>query len=158
MMTTSSQEDQNKEVVRRCVEAWDLHDADRMEHLVSSSNYTFQSPGMSPISWNATKQFLASFWKAFPDLSHKIEDIIAEGDKVAVRVINIGTHKGEFMGLSPTDKKVSFVGVGFLTLKDGKIVEQWSFNDTMGMMQQIGAIPSGSSSTRSDNDGSAPRS
>lgn len=62
------------------------------------------------------------------------------------------------MGLSPTDKKVSFVGVGFLTLKDGKIVEQWSFNDTMGMMQQIGAIPSGSSSTRSDNDGSAPRS
>jgi hypothetical protein len=55
MMTYSSQEDQNKEVVRRCVKAWDLHDADRIEHLVSSSDYSFQSPGMSPTNWNATK-------------------------------------------------------------------------------------------------------
>ena len=44
------------------------HDTERMEQLVSSSNYSFQSPGMSPINWNATKQFLTALWSAFPDL------------------------------------------------------------------------------------------
>jgi steroid delta-isomerase-like uncharacterized protein len=147
----SSAQEQNKEVVRQCVEAWYRHDTERMEQLVSSSNYSFHSPGMSPINWNATKQFLTAFWSAFPDLSHKIENIVAEGDKVAVRVINTGTHKGEFLGIPPTNKKVSFVGVGFLTIRDDKIVEQWSVNDTMGLMQQIGAIPPASSSDSGDN-------
>jgi steroid delta-isomerase-like uncharacterized protein len=137
----SSAQEQNKEVVRQCVEAWDRHDTERTEQVISSSNYSFYSPGMSPINWNATKQFLTAFWSAFPDLHHEIVDMVAEGDKVAVRVINTGTHKGEFLGVPPTDKKVSFVGVGFLTIRDGKIVEQWSVNDTMGLVQQIGAIP-----------------
>jgi steroid delta-isomerase-like uncharacterized protein len=137
----SSAQEQNKEIVRECIEAWDRHDTERMEQLVSSSNYSFHSPGMSPVNWNATKQFLTELWSAFPDLSHKIEDILADGDRVAVRVINTGIHKGEFLGVPPTAKKVSFVGVGFLTIRDGKIVEQWSINDTIGLMQQIGAIP-----------------
>jgi predicted ester cyclase len=51
--------------------------------------------------------------------------------------------------MPPTDKKVSFVGVGFLTIRDGKIIEQWSVNDTMGLMQQIGAIPPAPSSSDS---------
>jgi predicted ester cyclase len=75
---------------------------------------------------------------------------MADGDKVAVRVINTGTHKGEFLGMAPTYKKVSFVGVGFLTIRDGKIVEQWSVNDTMGLMQQIGAIPAASPMSTAD--------
>jgi steroid delta-isomerase-like uncharacterized protein len=151
----SGAQEQNKEVVRQCVEAWDRHDTERMEQqLISSTKYSFHSPGMSPINWNATKQFLTAFWSAFPDLSHKIEDIVAEGDKVAVRVINTGTHKGEFLGIPPTDKKVAFVGVGFLTIRDGKIIEQWSANDTMGLMQQIEAIPPASS----DSIGNTPRS
>jgi steroid delta-isomerase-like uncharacterized protein len=154
MTSSSTQEEQNKQVVRQCVEAWDRHDTERMEQLVSSSSYSFHSPGMSPINWNATKQFLTAFWSAFPDLSHKIQDIMVEGDKVAVRVINTGTHKGEFLGIPPTDKKVSFVGVGFLTIRDSKIIEQWSVNDTMGLMQQIGAIPPASS----DSGGNTPRS
>jgi predicted ester cyclase len=82
--------------------------------------------------------------------------MVAEGDKVAVHVNNnTGTHKGEFLGIPPTDKKDTFVGVGFLTIRDGKIIEQWSVNDTMGLMQQIGTIPSASSS---DSSGNIPRS
>ena len=65
---------------------------------------------------------------------------MAEGDKVALHVINTGTHKGEFLGVPPTDKKVSFVWVDILTIRDGKIVEQWSVNDIMALMQQIGAV------------------
>jgi C-1 hydroxylase len=137
----SSAQEQNKEIARQCIQAWDRHDIQGMEPLVSSSDYSFQSPGMSPINWDTTKQFLTAFWSAFPDLSHKIQDIMAEGDKVAVRVINTGTHKGEFLGIPPTDKKVSFVGVGFLTIRDGKIVEQWAVNDTMELMQQLSLSP-----------------
>ena len=85
----SGAQEQNKEVVRQCIEAWDRHDTERMKKLISSNNYSFHSPEMSsPINWNATKQFLTAFWSAFPDVSHKIEDMVAEGDKVAVRVIN----------------------------------------------------------------------
>ena len=66
---------------------------------------------------------------------------MAEGDKVAIRVINTGTHKGKFLGMPPTDKKVSYVGVGFLTIRDGKVVEQRSVNDTMALMQQLSLSP-----------------
>ena len=106
----SSAQEKNKEIVRECVKAWDRHDTERMEQLVSSSNYSFQSPGMSPINWNATKQFLTAFWSAFPDLSHKIEDIMADGDKVAVRVINTGTHKGEFLGIRQLTRRYPSLG------------------------------------------------
>jgi predicted ester cyclase len=75
---------------------------------------------------------------------------MAEGDKVALHVINTGTHKGEFLGIPPTNKKVPFVGVGFLTIRDGKIVEQWSINDVAALMQQIGAIPVASPMSTAD--------
>jgi predicted ester cyclase len=93
------------------------------------------------MDWNRTKQFFAAFWSAFPDLSAKIEEMVAEGDKVAIRVINTGIHKGEFQAILPTGKKVSFGGRDFITLRDGKIVEQRASVDMMELMQQIGAIP-----------------
>jgi steroid delta-isomerase-like uncharacterized protein len=145
-----SAEEQNKQVVRQYIEAFNRQDIERLGQLVLSTNHSFQFSGMhSSMDWNRTKQFYAAFWSAFPDLSAKIEEMVAEGDKVAIRVINTGTHKGEFLGMPPTYKKVSFVGVGFLTIRDGKIIEQWSVNDTMGLMQQIGAIPPAPSSSDS---------
>jgi steroid delta-isomerase-like uncharacterized protein len=137
-----STEEQNKHVVRQYIEAFNRQDMERMGQLVSSTNQSFQFPGMpSSMDWDRTKQFYAAFWSAFPDLSAKIEEMVAEGDKVAIRVINTGTHKGEFQGIPPTGKKVSFGGRDFLTLRDGKIVEQWAGADMMELMQQIGAIP-----------------
>jgi predicted ester cyclase len=67
-------------------------------------------------------------------------------DKVAVRYNIIGTHKGEFQGIPPTGKEVSFGAMDFITLIDGKVAEEWEIADTMGLMQQIGAIPSSSAS------------
>ena len=135
-------EEQNKQVVRQYIEAFNRQDIERLGQLVSSTNQSFQFSGThSSMDWNRTKQFYAAFWSAFPDLSAKIEETVAEGDKVAIRVINTGTHKGEFQGIPPTSKKVSFEGRDFLTLRDGKIVEQQASVDMMGLMQQIGAIP-----------------
>jgi predicted ester cyclase len=76
---------------------------------------------------------------------------VAEDDKVAVRFDVTATHKGEFQGIPPTGKEVSFSGMAFLTVIDGKISEEWATADMMGLMQQIGAIPApratGSSNT-----------
>jgi steroid delta-isomerase-like uncharacterized protein len=138
-------EEQNKQVVRQYIEAFNLQDTETLGQLVSSTNQSFQFSGMhSTMDWNRTKQFFAVFWSAFPDISAKIKEMVAEGDKVAIRVINTGTHKGEFQGIPPTSKKVSFGGRDFLTLKDGKIVEQRAGVDMMELMQQIGAIPAAS--------------
>ena len=86
-------------------------------------------------------QFIAVINNAFPDASRNIEDIVAEGDKAAVRLNVAGTHKGEFRGIPPTGKKVSFTAMAFLTIIDGKVSKEWSTADIMGLMQQIGAIP-----------------
>ena len=137
-----SAEEQNKHVVHQYIEAFNRQDTERLGQLVSSTNPSFQFSGMrSSMDWNRTKQFFAAFWSAFPDLSAKIEEIVAEGDKVAIRVNNTGTHKGEFQSIPPTGKKVSFGGRDFLTLSDGKIVDQRASVDMMELMQQVGAIP-----------------
>jgi steroid delta-isomerase-like uncharacterized protein len=148
-------EEQNKLLVRQFFELLDRHDTDRIgQLLVSSTNYTFRVGGMSsPVDWNEHKRLLAGVINAFPDLHHEIVDMVAEGDKVAVRLNVTGTHKGEFQGIPPTGKELSLDEMGFMTIIDGKITEGWISADTMRLMQQIGALPpplsgnTGSSST-----------
>jgi predicted ester cyclase len=70
-------------------------------------------------------------------ISIMTSDIVAEGDKVAVRYNIIGTHKGELQSIPSTGKKVSFSAMDFITLIDGKVAEEWEIADTMGLMQQI---------------------
>jgi steroid delta-isomerase-like uncharacterized protein len=141
-MASSAQEQQrNKQVVRQFFEAFDRQDTEVMDQLVSSSNYSLHFSGMPPMDWNTTKQFSAAFYSAFPDLRHNIVDMVAEGDKVAVRLNVTGTHKGELQSIPPTGKKVSFNATDFITLMDGKVAEEWVNADIMELMQQIGAIP-----------------
>jgi steroid delta-isomerase-like uncharacterized protein len=151
--SSSSAQEQNKQVVRQYIEAFNRQDIERMGQLVvSSTNQSFHFPGMpTSMDWTRAKQLYASFWSAFPDLTAKIEEIVAEGDKVAIRVINTGTHKGEFQGIPQTNKKVSFGGRDFVTLRDGKIAEQWAGTDMMELMQQIGAIPASVQSSANNN-------
>jgi steroid delta-isomerase-like uncharacterized protein len=124
-----------------------------MDQLVSSANYSLHFCGMPPLDWNANKkEFLAPFNKAFPDLTHDIVDLVAEGDKVAVSVNVTGTYKGEFQGIPATGKQVSFTAMDILTIVDGKITEEWATADIMGLMQQIGAIPQRLADSSSNND------
>lgn len=146
MASQSRHEEQNKQVVRHFFEAYNAHNAEKMGQLLSSNtNYLFHVAGMPlPMDWNGRKQFVAAVIKAFPDINHHILDEVAEGDKVAVRFNITGTHKGEFQGIPPTGKEISIDGTDFLTIADGKIVEEWLNSDIMGLMQQIEAIPSAS--------------
>jgi steroid delta-isomerase-like uncharacterized protein len=134
-------QEQNKQLIQQYFEAYDQQDTERIGQLVSRSDYSFHISGMPPMDWNVTKQFYTAAWSAFPDLHHEILDIVTEVDKVAVRYNIVGTHKGEFQGIPPTGKEVSFSAMGFITLIDGKVAEEWEVADTMGLMQQLGAIP-----------------
>lgn len=79
------------------------------------------------------------FRAAFPDMHDTIEDMLAEGDKVAVRVTVQGTHRGEFQGIAPTGRQISFAGFAIFRVVDGKIVENRALNDRQGLMQQLTA-------------------
>lgn len=141
----SQEQQKNKQVVRQSFEAFDRHDTERIGQLVSSTNYSFHFSGMPSMDWNGHKQVIVAFISAFPDVHHDIVDMVAEGeDKVAVRLNVTGTHKGEFQGVPQSGKKVSFGGMFFFTIIDGKITEIWVSLDMMGLMQQIGAIPTAS--------------
>ncbi|MFQ5880662.1 MAG: ester cyclase [Dehalococcoidia bacterium] len=87
------------------------------------------------------KQFFTMFRTAFPDLRFIVEDMIAEGDKVATRLTIRGSHKGEFMGMAPTGKQVTMTAIDIIRFAGGKAVEHWGNTDELGLMQQLGAVP-----------------
>ena len=140
-MPTPQLQEQNKQVVRQFFELLDRHDTEKMRQLlVSTTNYSFKPSGTPALDWNGHKRLLSAVNRAFPDLNHNIKDIVAEGDKVAVRLNVTGTHKGEFQGIAPSGRKLSLDEMAFLTIIDGRITKGWITSDTMGFMQQIGAI------------------
>ena len=87
-----------------------------------------------------TKQVIKDEIKAFPDLHVTIEDIIAEGDKVCVRLQETATHTGEYRGLAPTGNKLSYTVVAIWRIVEGKIVEGWIVYDQMDFLKQLGVI------------------
>ena len=143
MASFAAQEQENKQIVRQFFELLDRHDTERIgQLLVSNTHYSFHIGGMpSPVDWIEHKRLLAGVNNAFPDLHHEIVDMVAEGDKVAIRLSVNGTHKEEFQGIPPTGKKLSLDEMGFITIIDGKITEGWISADTMGLLQQLGALP-----------------
>ena len=76
-----------------------------------------------------------------PDFKATIDDVVAEGDRVVIRMTFRGTQTGEFMGMPPTGKSISVGVIDIFRIAGGKIVEHWGQMDSMGMMQQLGAIP-----------------
>ena len=88
------------------------------------------------------KDFVRMFRSAFPDLHVEVQDQVAEGDKVATRWTASGTHEGELAGIPATGNWVEITGMEISRISGGKIAEIWDNYDVMGMMQQIGAIPS----------------
>lgn len=95
-----------------------------------------QAPGLEGI-----KRAFGVFRVAFPDLHFTVEDLIAEGDRVACRITTRGTHTGDFQGIPPTGKRVTQTGIDILRLAGGKIVERWGEFDSLGLLQQLGVVP-----------------
>jgi len=87
------------------------------------------------------KRDLTEWFSAFPDLQFTINDMVVEGDKVAIRYTWTGTHKGEIMHIPPTNKKVTMWEIEIDRIANGKFVEIWARYDTLGFMQQLGLVP-----------------
>jgi len=86
-------------------------------------------------------QYYAEFWVTCPDFNVSIDDMIAEGDKLAACCTGKGTHKGTYMGIAPTGKQITALTMQFGKIEGGKFVEVWELPDAMGMMIQLGVIP-----------------
>lgn len=112
-----------------------------IDEVSSPSMVDHSAPPESPPGIEGAKQMIGMFRAAFPDMHVTTEDLIAEGDKVVCRVTFRGTHRGEFMGIAPTGKQVSVASIEINRIVAGKIVERWELVDQMGMMQQLGVIP-----------------
>ena len=89
----------------------------------------------------AAKRAAADYRRAFPDLRVTVEDLIAEGDKVAARLRFRGTHLGDLNGIAPTGRRVDFTGIVISRVEGGRIAEDWANFDDLGMMRQLGVIP-----------------
>lgn len=132
--------DRNKAIIERSEnELWSRGDL-----AVASQLYSPDFVGHFPIGpeWRGIEGItreVRNHRTAFPDWNERIEDIIAEGDKVVIRFKSTGTHRGDFAGIPATGRKVTIAEVAIYRLTDGKIVEQWGMPDIAGLMTQLTA-------------------
>ena len=134
--------EENKSIVRRFVdEVQSKGDIDAIDELCSPEFVNHSAPPGVPSNCEGVKQVTAMFRQAFRDSYFTVEVMVAEGDKVATRKTFHGTHQGEFMGIPPTGQQVSTGLIDVVRIVDGKVVEHWSMGDNLGMMQQLGVIP-----------------
>jgi steroid delta-isomerase-like uncharacterized protein len=134
--------EENKAIVRWLIaEVWNGGDMTAADALVAADvmdhgAFPGQPPGREGYKW-----VFALLRTAFPDLHYTVEDMVAEGDRVVVRWTFQGTHRGEFMGMSPTGNQVKIEGMVIVRMAAEQLAEEWLSADTFGLMQQLGAIP-----------------
>ena len=134
--------EENKELVRRFVEEfWNEGNAAAADELMAV-DAEIHMPTGERVDLDGLKGFAGAFRGSFPDWHSTFKELVAEGDRVAERWTGRGTHRDELRGIAPTDRRVEVPGSVFYRIVDGKIVEFRGQLDLMGLMQQLGAIPS----------------
>jgi len=124
-------------------EVWNKRRAEAIREMVTEDLVVH---GLSDAQGEAIKgvkefdRFHSQFVNAFPNIQVKVEDLIAEGDKVAARCTVSAKHTGDALGFAPTHADVDFTGIAIVRIKDGKIVEAWNNFDFMKMNRQLGVI------------------
>jgi predicted ester cyclase len=133
--------EENKALVRKfedLIKARDLETA----LTLFSPDYVDHVPSIGlPPGIEGVRAFFTMQFTAFPEGSITRQDTIAEGDRVVIRMSGEFTHLGEFMGVPPTGKRVSWSWIEIWRIADGKFVEHWVEGDMMSLMQQLGALP-----------------
>jgi steroid delta-isomerase-like uncharacterized protein len=129
-----------KEVVRRLYkEVWNERKFEVIDQLVSQS-HALVAPNVSgaAVGPAAYKRQITSFVAGFPDLRFVVEEVISENDKIVAVWTFSGTHRGEFLGIAPTNKKVSVAGITVHQIADGKILDSYAAWDALGLVRQLG--------------------
>jgi steroid delta-isomerase-like uncharacterized protein len=116
---------------------WDV-----IDEVVAPAYVGYDSGRPEPIHGpDALREYFRTYNDAFPDARLTVHDQVGEGDKVATRWSARGTHAGELAGIAPTGKEVTVSGVTISTFEHGRVVEQWTTWDRLGMLVQLGAVP-----------------
>jgi predicted ester cyclase len=110
------------------------------DELLAPDYRRYISPTTPPLSADVQKQRLAGIRAAFPDWQLTVEDMIADGDRVAFRATIRGTHRGTFQSIAPTGKPVTVFALDIVRIENGKFVEHWGGPDLMSLLQQLGAV------------------
>ena len=134
-----STEEENKVLIRRFYDLLNLRDLDSVFELFDQGWISHYTTGNKSLEEN--RQFWPTLYTAFPDISFAFNHMVAEEDKVAFQDILRGTHKGEFMGIAPTGKKVEMINTCIVRIANGKLMESWCTLDELRLMQQLGAMP-----------------
>lgn len=135
--------EENKAMVRRFwEEVFNGRELSLIDELFTADWVYHGVGGLKVYGPEGLKQFLTEYHSAFPDIQVKVENLIAEGDKVVSHVTGHGTHKGELMGIAPTGKQVTVPVICISRVVDDKIGEDWEMIDLFGMLQQLDVIPS----------------
>jgi predicted ester cyclase len=109
---------------------------------LAAPGYTAHIPGFPPMDLAGHSDLARAFYGAFPDMTQTIDDALASDEKAALRFTMTGTHQGELVGLAPTGKAISVAGMAIFRIANGRVAELHEVFDQMGLMHQIGAIPS----------------
>ena len=129
-------------LVRRYIdEVWNQANTPAIDQLVAET-YRYWLGGQPPRDKAAMKQFVLAVHAAFPDWKAEIEDIVADGSIVAVRWKGKVTHEGAFHSIPATGKQLSVCGINMYKLDDNVITQEWEQMDSLGMLQQLGVLPS----------------
>lgn len=129
--------EENKAVIRRYFEAMSTGNLEALDAMVDGSHVDHSSAPGSTQGLEGVKQFLRMLRAAFPDAHWDVEDLIAERDRVAVRVTFRATHRGEFLGIPATGKQVTMPAIAIVRLINGRLVESWINRDRLGLIQQL---------------------
>jgi len=123
-------------------EVWNRGELDACDEILAV-DYIGYIPGQpEPIRGReAFKQMVAAYRAGFPDVHLTVDDVFAEGDRVAVRWMSRGTHTGSLMGIPPTGHAMEVMGISLFQVVDGMVAKEWEGFDTMGMMRQLDMVP-----------------
>jgi steroid delta-isomerase-like uncharacterized protein len=132
--------EQNKRVVRRLIEdVWTKGDLDALGSLLAPTFVDHTMPPTMPNGPDGYRRLVSTFRTAMPDLALTAPLVLAEGDRVAVRLTFKGTHTGNFLDFRPTNQPVSFPGLTFFTVKDGQITDRFGVSDVPSVIMQYNA-------------------
>ena len=131
--------EENKALARR---SWEAANNPDILDEVYARDLVWHEPDQDIRGYEQAKQFVSTFFTAFPDLNATVEDVIAEGDKVVTRWTIRGTHQGEIEEFGPpTGKQTELQGISIHRIEGGKIVEEWNRYDNLSLLQQLGLAP-----------------
>jgi steroid delta-isomerase-like uncharacterized protein len=133
--------EENKAIARRYIEeVWNQGNLAVLDELLTPDFVIHYPLAPVPPGPEGAKTHTAPLLKGFPDARHTIEDLVAEGDRVAIRTHWTGTHQNEYRGIAPTDRRVTVSQMTVFRVADGKLAERWAIPDVLGLMQQLGVV------------------